>query len=143
MNAVLFHLAFPVTDIAKTKEFYVEGLGCQVGRETRQAVIMNLYGHQIVAHMTNEPLTSQRGIYPRHFGLIFTALGDWEALLERAQQQQLPFYEQPKHRFPGQLTEHRTFFLADPFANLMEFKYYSHAEAIFGARELTAIGDRT
>lgn len=143
MNPVLFHLAFPVTDIAKTKEFYVEGLGCQVGRETRNAAILNLYGHQLVAHMTNEPLTPQRGIYPRHFGLIFTALGDWEALLERAQQQQLQFYEQPKHRFPGQLTEHRTFFLADPFANLMEFKYYSHAEAIFGARDLTAIGDRT
>ncbi len=143
MNPVLFHLAFPVTDIAKTKEFYVEGLGCKVGRETHQAVIMNLYGHQIVAHMTYEPLTPQRVIYPRHFGLIFTASEDWEALLERAQQQQLQFYEQPKHRFPGQVTEHRTFFLADPFGNLMEFKYYSHVEAIFGARQLTAIGDRT
>jgi hypothetical protein len=143
MNPVLFHLAFPVTDIEQTKQFYGNGLGCEIGRESRHAVILNLYGHQLVAHLTNEPLTPQKGIYPRHFGLIFSAQADWEALLDRAQQRQLAFYEQPKLRFPGQLTEHRTFFLQDPFHNIMEFKFYRHSEAIFGGRELAEIGDRT
>lgn len=142
MNPVLFHLAFPVTDIAQTKEYYVGGLGCEIGRETRHAAILNLYGHQLVAHTTKEPLTPQKGIYPRHFGLIFTVEADWEALLERVQQKQLSFYEEPKLRFSGQLTEHRTFFLEDPFYNLMEFKFYRDREAIFGVQELTAIGDR-
>ncbi len=142
MNPVLFHLAFPVTDIEQTKEFYAGGLGCEIGRESRHAVILNLYGHQLVAHVTKEPLTPQKGIYPRHFGLIFTAEANWEALLARAEQQNLSFYEEPKLRFPGQLTEHRTFFLQDPFYNLLEFKFYRHYEAIFGGRELTAIGDR-
>ncbi|HEY9675088.1 MAG TPA: VOC family protein [Waterburya sp.] len=143
MNSVLFHLAFPVTNIEQTKTYYGTGLGCEIGRETRHAVILNLYGHQLVAHLTQEPLTQQKGIYPRHFGLVFTAEVDWEALLGRVQQQQLPFYEEPKLRFPGQLTEHRTFFLQDPFHNLLEFKFYRHSEAIFGGRELAAIGDRT
>jgi hypothetical protein len=143
MNPVLFHLAFPVTDIEQTKQFYGNGLGCEIGRESRHAVILNLYGHQLVAHLTNEPLTPQKGIYPRHFGLIFSAQPDWEALLDRAQQRQLTFYEQPKLRFPGKLTEHRTFFLQDPFYNIMEFKFYRHSEAIFGGRELAEIGDRT
>ena len=142
MNPVLFHLAFPVTDIEQTKEYYGNGLGCEIGRESRHAVILNLYGHQLVAHLTKEPLTPQKGIYPRHFGLIFTAIADWEALLERTQQKQLPFYEEPKLRFEGQLTEHRTFFLQDPFHNLMEFKFYRHTEAIFGTREFAQIGDR-
>ncbi len=142
MNPVLFHLAFPVTDIEQTKEFYAGGLGCEIGRESRHAVILNLYGHQLVAHVTKEPLTPQKGIYPRHFGLIFTAEANWKALLARAEQQNLSFYEEPKLRFPGQLTEHRTFFLQDPFYNLLEFKFYRHYEAIFGGRELTAIGDR-
>ncbi|HBB31009.1 MAG TPA: glyoxalase [Cyanobacteria bacterium UBA8803] len=142
MNPVLFHLAFPVTNIEQTKDYYGNGLGCEIGRESRHAVILNLYGHQLVAHVTDAPLTPQQGIYPRHFGLIFTAESDWEALLERVQQRQLPLYQQPKLRFGGQLTEHRTFFLQDPFDNLMEFKFYRHAEAIFGSRELTAIGDR-
>jgi extradiol dioxygenase family protein len=141
MNPVVFHLAFPITDIEQAKEYYVDGLGCEIGRESHHAVILNLYGHQLVAHLTKEPLTPQKGIYPRHFGLIFSSEADWEAMLSRAQQRQLTFYEQPKLRFPGQLTEHRTFFLQDPFHNLMEFKFYRHSEAIFGGRELAEIGD--
>ena len=141
MNQTLFHLAFPITDIALSKAFYIDGLGGVAGRETHHALILNLYGHQLVAHMTKEPLTPQRGIYPRHFGLIFTSESDWESLLERAQQRQLLFREEPKHRFPGSPLEHRTFFLEDPFYNLMEFKYYRHAEAIFGRYDYAQIGD--
>jgi extradiol dioxygenase family protein len=142
MNQPLFHLAFPVTDIAQTKAFYAEGLGCKVGRENANSVILNLCGHQLVAHLTHEPLTPQRGIYPRHFGLIFTAEADWEDLLTRSQQHELKFYQEPKYRFTGLPLEHRTFFLEDPFHNLMEFKYYAHPTAIFGEVEFAQIGDR-
>jgi extradiol dioxygenase family protein len=142
MAQVLFHLAFPVGNIAQTKEFYVDGLGCNLGRETTTALILNLYGHQLVAHVTHEPLTSQRGIYPRHFGLVFLDEADWEALLERAQQQQLRFYQQPKQRFVGSPVEHRTFFLEDPFHNLLEFKFYRHEAAVFGDRDYAQVGDQ-
>ncbi|BAY26181.1 glyoxalase/bleomycin resistance protein/dioxygenase [Calothrix sp. NIES-2100] len=143
MSAILFHLAFPVTNIAQTKAYYVDGLGCIPGRENPHALILNLYGHQLVAHTTKEPLTPQRGIYPRHFGLVFTSEQDWQDLLERAQQHQLLFREEPKKRFVGLPLEHYTFFLEDPFYNLMEFKYYRHPEAIFGGSEYSQIGDRT
>jgi hypothetical protein len=143
MSLTLFHLAFPVGNISQAKEYYVNGLGCGLGRENTQSVILNLYGHQLVAHLTDEPAEPQRGIYPRHFGLVFTAESDWNALLERAQHKQLAFYQQPKQRFVGTLLEHRTFFLVDPFSNLMEYKYYAHESAIFGDREFTQIGDRT
>lgn len=141
MNAPIFHLAFPITDVATAKQFYADGLGCEVGRETKQAVILNLKGHQLVGHVTPGPIAPQKGIYPRHFGLIFPVLADWEELLETAQEKQLKFYQQPKHRFPGEITEHRTFFLEDPFTNLLEFKHYSHWEAIFGSQTGGAIGD--
>src|SRR6478672_10435295 len=141
MNQVLFHLAFPVTNISQTKEFYAAGLGCEVGRESLNSVILNLYGHQLVAHVTQEPLIPQRGIYPRHYGLVFTSLTDWETLLERAQQKQLNFREQPRNRFVGLPTEHRTFFLEDPFHNLLEFKFYTHATAIFGSHDYAQVGD--
>ncbi|HEY9807015.1 MAG TPA: VOC family protein [Candidatus Obscuribacterales bacterium] len=142
MSTALFHLAFPVTDIVQTKAFYADGLGCAVGRENATSVILNLYGHQLVAHITPEPLTPQQGIYPRHFGLVFTVESDWEALLERAEQRQLRFYQAPKRRFPGLPLEHRTFFLVDPFHNLLEFKFYCHPSAIFGDRDFAQIGDR-
>ena len=142
MSPVLFHLAFPVGNIPQTKTFYAQGLGCEVGRESPQSVILNLSGHQLVAHVTDEPLTPQKGIYPRHFGLVFTAEADWQALVDRAQQQHLTFHQAPKQRFIGSPLEHRTFFLADPFHNLLEFKFYRHRSAIFGDREFAQVGDQ-
>ncbi|MDD1414504.1 VOC family protein [Dolichospermum sp. ST_con] len=142
MNQPIFHLAFPVADIPQTKAFYVDGLGCIPGRESPHALILNLYGHQLVAHVTEDTLTPQKAIYPRHFGLIFTQEADWQELLERAKSKHLKFREEPKYRFANSLLEHDTFFLEDPFYNLMEFKYYRYPEAIFGNAEYTAIGDR-
>jgi uncharacterized protein len=141
IGSILFHLAFPVTDIAQTKAYYADQLGCGVGRESDSSVILNLYGHQLVAHVTHEPITPQQGIYPRHFGLVFEAEADWETLLARAQSHNLKFYTPPKLRFEGQKLEHRTFFLEDPFSNLLEFKLYRHASAIFGDREFTQVGE--
>lgn len=140
MTSVLFHLAFPVRDIPTTKAYYVDGLGCGLGRENDQSAILNLYDHQLVAHVTHDEIALQKGIYPRHFGLIFTDESDWQALLDRAKQKQLSFYQQPKQRFVGTPLEHRTFFLVDPFGNLMEYKYYVYQSAIFGG-DFNQIGD--
>jgi uncharacterized protein len=141
MNSTIFHLAFPITNISDAKAYYVDGLGCILGRENPHALILNLYGHQLVAHITKEVLTPPPSIYPRHFGLIFTEENDWQGLLQRAQQRKLLFREEAKDRFVATTLEHRTFFLEDPFGNLMEFKYYRHPEAIFGDSEFTKIGD--
>ncbi|MBW4460300.1 MAG: VOC family protein [Nodosilinea sp. WJT8-NPBG4] len=138
--AVLFHLAFPVADISTAKDFYVTGLGCKSGRETANSLILNLCGHQLVAHTTAN-LAPQKGIYPRHFGLVFLAETDWEALLHRAKDKQLNFYQGEKRRFVGNVLEHRTFFLQDPFFNLLEFKYYCHPSAIFGEVDEAQVGD--
>ena len=141
-NATIFHLAIPINDIDKAKFFYCQQLGCELGRETSKALILNFYGHQVVAHITDEPLVRQKSIYPRHFGIVFLVESDWQDLVRRIEDHNIPFHLSPKERFVGELTEHRTFFLEDPFYNYLEFKYYRHFEAIFGGKEFTAIGDR-
>lgn len=141
-ETAIFHLAIPINDLNKAKAFYCEGLGCTVGRETPHAMILNFFGHQVVAHITKEPLIPQNSIYPRHFGLIFSSYSHWETIVNKAQQQGLKFYQEPKIRFPGQLIEHHTVFLEDPFYNLLEFKFYLHPEAIFASQDVEAIGDR-
>ncbi len=141
MTQVLFHLAFPVRDIASTKKFYIDDLGCLGGRETPRSVILSLYGHQLVAHVVDEPLTPQQGIYPRHFGLVFQSEANWLALLERVHEKSIPFYQRPKVRFPDTPLEHRTFFLSDYSHNLLEFKYYKFPSAIFGETAFHQIGD--
>jgi extradiol dioxygenase family protein len=141
MGQVLFHLAFPVTDVEEAKRFYVDGLGCKLGRESRSALILELRGHQLVGHLTDREQDRQKGIYPRHFGLVFTSEQDWQALADRAKAKGLTFYQQPRRRFPGTAIEHATFFLEDPSHNLLEFKFYRHESAIFGEHDVSKIGD--
>ena len=141
MNRVLFHLAFPVRDLEEAKRFYVDGLGCSLGRESEAAVTLGLAGHQMVAHLVQQDPSPQKGIYPRHFGLVFTSEADWQALADRAKESGLSFYQQPRRRFPGTRLEHATFFLQDPSSNLLEFKCYRHESAIFGERDFSQVGD--
>jgi len=140
MQKAVFHLAFPVTDLEDTKRFYVDGLGCTLGRETDSAVILGLADHQIVAHLVKESV-AQKGVHPRHFGLIFTDEKDWQTLVDRVKARSLKFYQEPRRRYEGRPTEHRTFFLEDPSRNLLEFKYYVHESAIFGEQDYDEIGD--
>lgn len=83
MTNMIFHLAFPIENIPDTKKFYVDGLGCTVGREAANSIILNLYGNQLVAHVNKQSLPVQAGIYPRHFGIVFPTLADWQGLLDR------------------------------------------------------------
>lgn len=140
MSNVLFHLAFPTHDIASAKRFYVDGLGCTLGRESLRAVTFGLAGHQLVAHLMAEQ-APQQGIYPRHFGLVFLSKLQWQELADRAKSKGLPFYQQPRVRFPGTRIEHHTYFLQDPSQNLLEFKHYTHESAIFGERDVPEVGD--
>jgi extradiol dioxygenase family protein len=141
MNAPIFHVAFPIKDVQKAKEFYINGLDCKAGRETAASLILDLYGHQLVAHVTKHELKPQGSIYPRHFGIIFTSEKDFAALEEKIKDKKIKFYEEPKTRFVGKITEHRSMFIEDPFYNLLEFKFYKHYSAIFGNQEIAEIGD--
>jgi uncharacterized protein len=141
MSKTLFHLAFPVHDVEAAKRFYVDGLGCTLGRESSHAVTFGLAGHQLVAHLTPELALSQQGIYPRHFGLVLPSQEAWQALVDQATAKGLTFYQQPRVRFPGTRIEHRTFFLEDSSHNLLEFKHYTHESAIFGERDYFEVGD--
>jgi uncharacterized protein len=143
MAKCLFHLAFPVHDLKAARRFYVGGLGCGVGRASDHSMILNLFGHQIVAQLTEGPLPPQKGIYPRHFGLVFSDLKDWEKMAKRAQRKKLTFYQQPRVRYEKTPIEHHTFFLQDPSNNLLEFKHYSKSSAVFAETKYKKVGDRS
>lgn len=141
MSRTLFHLAFPIHDVEATLRFYVDGLGCTVGRRSKQAITLGLAGHQLVGHLAIDQPTAQKGIYPRHFGLIFLSQEEWQAQADRAKAKALSFYQQPRVRFPGTRIEHRTFFLEDPSHNLLEFKQYTYESAVFGEQDHSQVGD--
>jgi extradiol dioxygenase family protein len=143
MAPPLFHLSIPAFDLAATERWYVAGLGCEPGRRSGQALILDLGGHQLVAQKVSAATAgpSQPGIYPRHFGLVFPTLAEWEGWLERARGAGLRFGVEPKCRFRGERLEHRTFFLIDPAGNWLEFKVYTDPEAVLGCRDQAVVGD--
>lgn len=142
MDRVIFHLAFPVGDLEEARRFYVEELGCVPGRASSHALVLEFYGHQIVAQLTTEALEPPRGIYPRHFGVVLRNEREWQACADRAEARGLHFFQKPRQRYTGTRLEHRTFFLEDPFHNLLEFKHYTFESAIFGECETADVGDR-
>jgi extradiol dioxygenase family protein len=87
------------------------------------------------------PPPAQSGIYPRHFGLVFARIEEWNSLLERARETGLRFGVEPKCRFRGGILEHHTFFLLDPSGNWLEFKCYRHPEAVLGCTDQGVVGD--
>lgn len=143
MQRSCFHLSIPAVDLEMTVRWYVDGLGCRLGRRSAEAAILDLGGHQLVAQRlaSGSVPETQPGIYPRHFGLVFDQLAGWQALRDHVRAAGLNFAVHPKCCFPGELLEHHTFFLVDPAGNWLEFKHYSHPEAILGCQDQAVVGD--
>ena len=119
----VFHLAIPVLDLEGTRQFYVEGLGCTLARRYADRITLNFFGDQVVCHLSDRVDTAPL-LYPRHFGVTFRTWHDWERLLTRAREHDLPFFLDPFRRFEGQPEGHQAFVLRDPSNNLLEFKHY-------------------
>jgi hypothetical protein len=136
-NAALFHLAFPVRDLAEARAFYGGLLGCAEGRSCESWVDFDFHGHQVVAHLApGECRPAATGevdgdaVPVRHFGAIL-ALAEWEALAERLRGAGTRFIVEPHVRFKGQVGEQATMFLLDPSGNALEFKAFADPSQLF------------
>ncbi|HET7570268.1 MAG TPA: VOC family protein [Gammaproteobacteria bacterium] len=131
-----FHLAFPVTDIEATRRFYVDMLGCRVGREAARWIDFDFFGHQISAHLVERLETAATNpvdgdnVPVHHFGAILE-WNDWHALAERLQSAHVEFIIKPHVRFVDQPGEQATLFICDPSGNALEFKAFRNQDAIF------------
>jgi extradiol dioxygenase family protein len=133
----LFHLAFPVNDLAQARRFYGELLGCPEGRSSEAWVDFDFYGHQIVAHLAPGE-TGHRGtsavdghdVPVRHFGAILS-MAQWDALAQRLRAAGTRFVIEPHVRFKGQPGEQATMFFLDPSGNALEFKAFADMGQVF------------
>jgi extradiol dioxygenase family protein len=148
-----FHLAIPVSDLAASRQFYGELLGCPEGRSSERWIDFDLFGHQVVAHLVEDqvadcasaekvdssadashiaghnPVDGEQVPVP-HFGLVL----DWQHWLELAEhltQAGTKFVIEPYIRFQGQVGEQATMFLLDPCGNALEFKSFRDPSQLF------------
>ncbi len=132
-----FHLAFPIRDIAETRAFYGELLGCEIGRSTERWIDFNFFGHQLSAHIKPEELGSKamatvdsKQVPLRHFGVILE-WAEFEQLAERLRNHGISFVIEPYVRFQGDVGEQYTMFFLDPCGNALEFKAFKDKSQIF------------
>ena len=131
-----FHLAIPVHDIAAARRFYGDELGCPEGRSADTWVDFDLFGHQLVAHLsptmptqTKNPVDGHDVPVP-HFGVVLS-MDRWRALADRLRSSGIKFVIEPHVRFEGQVGEQATMFFLDPSGNALEFKAFRDRNALF------------
>jgi extradiol dioxygenase family protein len=134
-----FHFAFIVKELASTRRFYGEVLGCREGRSTETWVDFDFFGHQISAHTTGAVMHTEKtgqvdgvAVPMPHFGAIL-GWDEFAALAERIRAAGVPFVIEPRIRYAGQPGEQATMFLLDPSGNALEFKSFRNPEHVFTA----------
>src|SRR5919107_4086091 len=100
-----FHFAFFVRDLASTRRFYGEVLGCREGRSTETWIDFDFFGNQISAHNSGAPAPTENT--GRVDGVPvpmphFSALLSWDAfraVAGRIRTAGIPFILEPTVRY--------------------------------------------
>lgn len=133
-----FHYAFHVRDLASTRRFYGELIGCREGRATDTWIDFEFFGAQISAHLGTVGATTDTGhvdgiLVPLpHFGAIL----DWDelhALADRIAGAGCEVIIPLRARYVGEPGEQATLFLRDFSGNALEFKAFRNPEHVFTA----------
>ena len=127
----MFHLAFPIADLAAARAFYVDVLGGRVGRTTPHWIDVLLWGAQITLHERPEQVLDRAARGVRHFGAVLSWL-EWELLAERLTPAGVAFASPPRQQHIGTPREEAKLLLEDPSGNLIEVKAYRDPAAVFG-----------
>jgi len=133
----MFHLAFPVHDLAEARDFYGGVLGCPEGRSSDIWIDFDLFGHQIVAHLQPDRAgaggsnpVDDRDVPVPHFGVILSP-AQFDELAGRVRSAGVQFIIEPYVRFRGEPGEQSTMFFLDPSGNALEFKAFVDPSRIF------------
>jgi len=133
----LFHLAFPVDDLNKAREFYGGLLGCSEGRSSREWVDFNFMGTRSspISLPTKPAIARPARSTVITFRLATSAWScrwrEWQKLADRLSHAGVNFMIEPHVRFKGQPGEQATMFFLDPSGNALEFKAFDDMSRVF------------
>ena len=136
-NLLPFHLAIPVNDLEKSRNFYKNILGFEEGRSSDHWVDFNFFGHQLVIHFKEKesddtktnPVDGKDVPIP-HFGVILE-WSDFQDFSKKLKEKKINFIIEPYIRFEGLPGEQATMFFKDPCGNALEFKSFKDLNKIF------------
>lgn len=138
VTPAVFHLSFHVNDLATSRQFYTQLLGCTEGRNTPTWADFDFFGHQLSLHLGKPLIPTYTGqvdgvsVPMPHFGAVLT-IEVWQQVANRLEAANTEFIIAPQLRYEGQPGEQRTMFLLDPSGNAIELKSMSQADELFQA----------
>ena len=134
--ATQFHLALPCVNINKTRAFYSEGVGAQIGRSSVKWADVNLYNNQITFTECGpfkfecKSYSFNGDILPSfHFGIILDK-PDWDKVLNLLKSKKIEITSQVKF-LENKVGEHQSFFIKDPNDFTVEFKCFTNQKEVF------------
>lgn len=134
-----FHLAIPVHDLKQARDFYGRVLACAEGRSSEHWIDFNLFGHQLVCHLSKKTIENAHNpvdghaVPIPHFGVVLS-MEDWRQLRDQLMDHDVKFDIEPYIRFEGQAGEQATMFFRDPSGNALEFKAFRDIDKALFAR---------
>jgi uncharacterized protein len=119
----ILHISLPVIDIEKSRDFYLDVLGCELGRVQDRSIDVFFFGCQVTLHERPDEVLApdQRGV--RHFG-VTVSRQRWEEVVDRLRANGTPFIREPASDHAGTPREQRKAMVADPSGNAIEVKTY-------------------
>ena len=137
------HLAIPVDDLPRAREFYGGVLGLREGRSRDHWIDWDLRGHQLVTHLVSTPgadaVAGPRAGFGHvdghevpvpHFGLLLS-IEEFHTLADRLRAAGAGFLIEPYLRYRDEPAEQWTMFLRDPAGNALEFKAFRDESQVF------------
>ena len=123
------HVAVPCHDLQETARWYAEVLGAQPMRILHDRVTFSFGGTlQLVCHLERRAIEVSPRAYPRHFGLTFLDMEDFNRMKQHVERAGVKMLVPVATRFANTDHEHQTFMVVDPSANVVEFKCYLKPE---------------
>jgi extradiol dioxygenase family protein len=126
----ILHVSLAVRDLAAAREFYVDGLGCELGRIRDDWVDVWFHGLQLTLHEDPEQVVPPGDRAVRHFGVTLPA-DELAAILERLASRPVDWVRPLQTDHAGTSREQTKAMIADPSGNAIELKAYADPAAAF------------
>jgi uncharacterized protein len=121
----ILHLSLPVRDLGEARAFYVETLGCRLGRVRDDWMDVWFWGLQLTLHERPDQVTPTAEHDVRHFGVSLEP-DDFTAIVRRLRRADTVDGLAPlEHATDPRLSGKTSVKLADPSGNVIELKSYA------------------
>ena len=130
----ILHLSLPVRDLAESRAFYVDVLGCEPGRVRDGWIDVWFYGMQVTLHEEPDLVAAPDARGVRHFGVTLAA-DQLDAILRRLESQPadrpVEWLRPLATQYAGTPRAQTKAMIVDPSGNAIELKSYADPAAAF------------